>query len=138
MVHSQGSYVFRLLAVTILLIGIIAILIPTNIYADSDDPNDRKDCKETGTSHGDNTPSEKRFKEFWNKDICKLSDCIDDMNCAGEIRGQKQMDKYMESVAWNSSDVDMKGCQLIRFDLPDHGSKALQAYEIKDCAQGNY
>jgi hypothetical protein len=112
------------------------------VHAQSDndeeqDPNARDDCKVRGNNHGDVDPSEKRFKQYWDKDICQLADCIDKELCEGKITGEKEFEKYQQSTAWKSGDAEMKGCQLVRFeDFPnDKGQSELADYEIQKCAQ---
>ena len=115
-----------------ILVALSLLLIANSAHAER---NDDGYCKTSGTSHGDNTPSEKKFKEYLNKDICQLADCIDDMRCKGEIRN---IDSFKDTKSWNTSNILMKGCMIDRYDLPDKGHSALQAYEIQRCATGDY
>ena len=100
---------------------------------------EEKGLKMPGNSHGDNNPSEKRFEKMIKEgaSLCEVSECYDDHKCKGELTG-KDLKNFYKSIAFESGSEDQQKCIKHRGNLPDGGQKALQAYEIKDCALKDY
>lgn len=129
---GKNTIIAYLVVVTIT----VSLLIGGNsVYAD------KQECKERGTSHGDNSPSEKAFFKALNTDtLCDFSDGIDEMKYKGAIRENSKCDWecFMDTNVFQTAFDDAKMCMSERYDLPDDGKKNLEAYEIQACAQGNY
>lgn len=102
---------------------------------------DKQECKEVGTKHGDNSPSEKAFFiGLHEEEFCDFSEKIDGMEFKGAIREDSKCDWecFMDTNVFQTAFDDAKACMFERYDLPDDGKKNLEAYEIQACAQGNY
>lgn len=96
--------------------------------------------KMPGKSHDDNDPSEKELKSLLfdkNASLCDVAFCYDNDECEGELTG-KELKNFKTSVAYMGSSDDQQDCLDHRGNLPDGGQKAMQAYEIFDCAVQNY
>ena len=101
----------------------------------------KNECDEVGTSHGDNSPSEKKFfQALHTQTLCSFTDMIDGMEIKGAIREDTHCDWqcFMDTNVFQTAFDDAKACMFERYDLPDDGKKNLEAYEIQACAQGNY
>ena len=91
------------------------------------------------TDHKDNNPSESKFEKmiFGKATICEVAKCYDHDECKGTIKSDDWKD-FKESFVYVGTTDDVQDCLDYRFKLPDDCDKALQAYEIKDCALGDY
>ena len=95
--------------------------------------------KMPGTHHDDNSPSEQELKSMikGNASLCELAFCYDNDECKGELTG-KELKQFYNSIAFETGSDDQQDCLHHRGNLPDGGQKAMQAYEIFDCAVKNY
>ncbi len=89
--------------------------------------------------HGDNNPSEKKFKKMLNDDsvgICELAEAIDHMEVTGSV---KDWSDFEETTVYMGTSEEVQECLEDRHDLPDDdGDKHLADYEIQKCATGDY
>jgi hypothetical protein len=88
--------------------------------------------------HGDNSPSEKKFKSMLNDDsvtICEMAEAIDHMKVKGSVGDWSD---FEQTTVYQGTSEKVQDCLKDRFDLPDDGEKELQAYEIQKCATGDY
>lgn len=93
-----------------------------------------------GTSHGDNNPSEGEFKDLLFEEsatLCEVAFCYDDNSCKGELEHHERKE-FKQTIAYEGASEDQQDCLDHRYSLPDGGKPALQAYELFDCAVGNY
>ena len=96
--------------------------------------------KMPGKNHDDNSPSEKEFKDLVfdeSATLCEVAYCYDNHECKGELE-EHERDEFEDSIAYMASSEEQQECLDDRYDLPDGGSEALQAYELFDCAVLNY
>lgn len=109
------------------------------------------ECDDVGTNHGDNNPSEKKFfKDIKEKNVCEVARDIDRMILEGSIEEDSKCDwecfsalpVFKEKPAELTEDgfIEIKGCMVERHDdFPkDNGDSHLAAYEIRNCAFGDY
>jgi hypothetical protein len=85
-------------------------------------------------SHGDNNPSEKKFKSMLNDDsvgICELAKAIDHMKAKGTV---KDWSDFKETTVYLGTTDKVQDCLEDRMDLGD----SLADYEIQKCATGDY
>jgi hypothetical protein len=126
---------------------VIPITVTSNVYAE--------ECEDiTGEeswgseSHGDNSPSEKKFDKliFGDKNgegqgtACEVAECIDHMECKGEIEDH-EWDEFKEMSLIYPDGISEKQADCIedRFNLPDDdGNKHLADYELQKCMTGDY
>ena len=129
----------KIIAITIgVLIIVAACGFGISIFAEScEDIKGEK--KMPGTNHDDNTPSESKFKKMvWGKStICEVAYCYDNDECKGEL-DSSDYHSFKTTFVYMGSSEDQQDCLDYRYHLPDGGEKALQAYEVFDCAVGNY
>ena len=92
-----------------------------------------------GEGHGDNSPSEKKFKQMLNDDsvtICEFAEAIDHMEIKGSV---KDFSDFKETTVYMSTTEEVQDCLEDRHDLPDDdGDEHLADYEIQKCAVGAY
>ena len=90
-------------------------------------------------SHGDNSPSEKKFEKMLNDDsvgICELAEAIDHMEVKGSV---DDWSDFKETTVFLGTTEKVQDCLKDRFELPDDdGDEHLADYEIQKCATGDY
>ena len=95
----------------------------------------------SGEGHGDSNPSSNKFDEMIFEDdatTCEVAEAIDHMEIKGEIK-HHEWDEFEQTFTYMGTSEEVQECFEDRFDLPgNNGKSELQAYEIKDCATGNY
>lgn len=128
---------FKLL-IAIALLAIIAINTHGN-FALAEKCEDIKGVEKWNPEgHDDNSPSSSKFKKMLNDEtvtICELAKSIDHMEVKGSV---KDWSDFKETTVFMSTTEKVQDCLKDRYDLPDDGDKALQAYEIQKCATGDY
>jgi hypothetical protein len=67
--------------------------------------------------------------------ICELAEDIDHMKVKGSV---DDWGDFKQTTVYMGSSKNVQDCLKDRFDLPDHGQKELQSYEIQKCATGDY
>ena len=122
------------------MLGMVFLTIHGSNNASAEKCEDVKGTMKWGSeSHGDNDASESKFNKMveGKATICEVSKCYDHVECKGEISEGEWKD-FKESFVYVGTTDDVQDCLDHRYKLPDHGEKELQAYEIKDCALGDY
>lgn len=92
------------------------------------------------TDHDDNNPSEKKFEKMIFKEnatTCEVAKAYDHDIVKGTIE-KEDWKEFKISFVYEGTSEDVQDCLDYRYKLPDDGKPALQAYEILDCAVGNY
>ena len=87
-----------------------------------------------------NEPSEKKFRSlvFEKEGLpCEISECYDHNKCTGTIE-EGEWKKFTQTAAYMGTTEEVQDCFKDRYDLPDNGDKALQAYEYHHCQIGSY
>ena len=128
------------LVATIIISSLVGFMFYGHAFGDTEKCKDIKgEKKMPGTNHDDNTPSESKFKKMvWGKStICEVAYCYDNDECKGEL-DSSDYHSFKTTFVYMGSSEDQQDCLDYRYHLPDGGEKALQAYEVFDCAVGNY
>jgi hypothetical protein len=127
---------FLILVASLLSVATSSLLVTA--YAESCE--DIKGKESWGSeSHGDNSPSEKKFEKMLNDDsvtICELAESIDHMEVKGSVHDWTD---FEETTVFLSTTDKVQDCLKDRFELPDDdGDEHLADYEIQKCATGDY
>lgn len=134
---------FRQIALGLLVSSVLLIGLSSNTYTYAEKCEDIKydgdPLKMPGKDHDDNNPSEKKFEKmvFGSATLCEIAFCYDNDECKGELDSSDH-DDFQTTIAYEGASEDQQDCLKYRYNLPDGGEKALQAYELYDCAVGNY
>jgi hypothetical protein len=124
------------------IIGILAFVaamsVLTVVFAEERECEDIKgEMDWTSEGHDDNEASEKHFDKMieGSSTICEVAKAVDHEKADGEITDWTD---FKETFTYQGTSEEVQECLKERFDLPDDGRKALQGYEIQDCATGDY
>ena len=94
---------------------------------------DKRECGNltwNSEGHDDHKAKDKLKSDSNHKDICEVSKDVDHMKTKGEIKDWTQ---FKDSQVYSTSTQEQRECLKEGFDSPDHGHKALQAYELSYC-----
>ena len=126
--------------------GLLAFLVVTvstlasGVNVSAEECEDIKGKESWGSeSHGDNSPSEKKFEKMLEDDsvgICEVAEAVDHMEAKGSV---DDWSDFKETTVYMGSSENVQDCLKDRFDLPDDdGDSHLADYEIQKCATGDY
>jgi hypothetical protein len=88
-------------------------------------------CKEIGTKHGDNKPSEKQLKHMASSgSLCEIAQCVDSSKCSNH--DSLDIKKFKESPAYTQASEEQQKC-IDKAAKHGHGMDGLGGYEVMYC-----
>jgi len=106
-------------------VAVVNVGVPSTHYVNGEK------CKEIGTKHGDNNPSEKQLKHLSTTgSLCEIAQCVDSSKCSNH--DSVDIKKFKSSPAYLNAGLDKQKC-LDKAAKDGNGMKGLGGYEIKYC-----
>jgi len=107
------------------IVAVVNVGVPTTHYVNGEK------CKEIGTKHGDNKPSEKQLKHMASSgSLCEIAQCVDSSKCSNH--DSVDIKKFKSSSAYLNAGADKQKC-LDKAAKDGNGMKGLGGYEIQYC-----
>jgi len=106
-------------------VAVVNVGVPSTHYVNGEK------CKEIGTKHGDNNPSEKQLKHLSTTgSLCEIAQCVDSSKCSNH--DSVDIKKFKSSPAYLNAGLDKQKC-LDKAAKDGNGMKGLGGYEIQYC-----